>query len=372
MNKSRGSAIVIAMLLISAVGGIAFSFAKVVFLELVNASIYENGAVAYYAAESGMEEGFLRYRYDRNEMVPSTDWTLDDVDNKTFRSNLTTKQTKVGVPSYTGRPIADALDKVTPPVTWADYRKQQIFDLRMGYLGTEGKPIYGQEIAGAANAFNAIDIQNANYGTGDYQHLRVGQDESIKIDLTGLNLVGNSLVLYSKFIGTNFNDLGNRCKALMEVKFLVKETAATPVKEYKELLNYGPTACSTALGIDGNSLLGADTFQLLSATQFYYTKNDLRSIFTRAGMVNPPSSSVNISLYIKPLYYDAYIGLATGNCASNYNTCGDTKENVISGAYSKVESVGHFGGVSRSLIANIDRQSGTLYDLYDYVIYKAN
>jgi hypothetical protein len=38
----------------------------------------------------------------------------------------------------------------------------------------------------------------------------------------------------------------------------------------------------------------------------------------------------------------------------------------------KVESTGYYGGVSRKLEATIDRQSGTLYDLFDYVIYKTN
>lgn len=374
-KKARGSAIVIAMLLISAVGGIAFSFVKIAFLELANASLYENGSVAYYAAESGIEEGFLRYRYNRNAEVPIANWELND--NKTYRSNINEMRTVIGVSSV-GRPITNDLRTNGGALTWSNYNKQQIFDLRMGYIGTDGKPIYGQETDGNS-FFNESDVKNLSYGFGSYQILKIRKDDSFKIDLTGLDFSGNELILHLKYDDSNssssFNVLNKRCKALAEIKFLVKTTASSQVREYKELLAPTPSACGSELGIDQNSLYGADAMAVVNGNnkQLYIGKNDLKDIFNQSGAAIPSASSVDISLYIKPLYYDAFVGISTSTC-SHYGApdCNNISSGAMPGPYSKIESTGYFGGVAKRLTANIDRQSGTLYDLYDYVIYKEN
>ncbi len=80
---------------------------------------------------------------------------------------------------------------------------------------------------------------------------------------------------------------------------------------------------------------------------------EIRSISTAAPF------SGQTELYLKPIGCGAKIGM--------FATDTDVK---IASPYTTIHSVGHFGGVTRTLIANIDRQSGTLYDIYDFVIYQ--
>jgi hypothetical protein len=74
-----------------------------------------------------------------------------------------------------------------------------------------------------------------------------------------------------------------------------------------------------------------------------------------------------LQITIKPVgNYNAndgiYFGFQQGNTAINaVRTTGPT---------TTINSVGYFAGNSRQITANIDRQSGTIMDIFNYVIYK--
>ena len=63
--KKRGSALIIALLIMATVGGVTFGIGRLFFLDRSITALYENSTIAYYAAESGLEEGMLRYRYKK-------------------------------------------------------------------------------------------------------------------------------------------------------------------------------------------------------------------------------------------------------------------------------------------------------------------
>lgn len=374
--KQRGSAIIISMLMISAIGVIAFSIGRLLFWEVSAATAYENGAIAYYAAESGIEEGFLRYRYNQNSEIPygnSTNlWTIGE--DKVFRANLTDKLVNLGNSNNVGITQTDP-DNI-------DSAKQS-YDLRMGYIGTNGLPYYGQDVNNDG-VLDAGDISDENYAdidsiTGkDYSSLNIAKDEAYKVDLTNLDLASNQLVLMAQF--PNIVDAGhplnsdpvNKCKALIEIKITVKDPSGI-TNEYKALMNYDPSSsnCSARLGIEADKMLGVEgNSGSIGSNGFYYVKGDLRQIFTEAGVTTPQHSVMpypEVSLFIKPLYYNAKIGLTVNGCDKKTSFCSN-KNRVVSGPYTTVESTGYFGNSSRKLVANIDRQSGTVYDLFDYVI----
>ena len=58
------------MLLITSIGVITFGIGRALFVQTQTGALYENGVMAYYAAESGIEEGFLMYRYNQNSEIP--------------------------------------------------------------------------------------------------------------------------------------------------------------------------------------------------------------------------------------------------------------------------------------------------------------
>lgn len=353
MKKARGSAIIIAMLLISAVGGLAFSFARLVFLEMANASLYENGSVAYYAAESGIEEAFLRYRYNRNDTVPSSEALSE---TRVIRSDLTG-----------GTAIGTAISKTSNSYDSLPLRRtSQYFDLNMQYLGTDSFPIYGHEVNGSNRFAISNDIRDPGYESGEYSYLRIGKDNSIKIDLSGYDFLNNDIVLYSKhFMTVPISG----CKATAEIKFTVVKSDGT-TKEYKDMLSYNPTICSSVLQVDRNKLYQSALAYQDGANNIVYLDTSLRNIIARSG-AGYPLTSDSVSLSIKPYYYDMAIGLVGSKCVNSYNQC-STKADTVPGAYTRIDSYGYYAGISRKISANIDRQSGSLYDLYDYVIYKQN
>ena len=370
MKKKRGSAIIISMLLITAVGGIAFSFAKLIYLETTTASLYGNGAVAYYAAESGIEEGFLKYRYNRDTELPKENWTFNDSDAKVVRADLSS-----------GSLLSSSISNKNIVMNLSS----QIYDLRMGYLGTyDAKtktyhPVFGQELT-SNNTLDKEDVNKKDYGTGDYSFLKIAQDSSLKIKLNGANAKDN-IKLIAKFNDeqTVFNggndDKKNQCKAMMEIKFTVRNASGI-TKEYKDVLVSDISQCSKMLNINASKLLSSSSESVIGGDEksFIITSDNIKSVVSRAG--GSLQTSDEITLFLRPLYYNAYIALGDSECMSNYNAnnCSDkiSKSKIISGPYSYINSVGYYGGVTKTLTANIDRQSGSLYDLFDYVVYKEN
>ncbi|MCL5410686.1 MAG: hypothetical protein M1324_02390 [Patescibacteria group bacterium] len=361
--KARGSAIIIAMLLITAIGSIAFGISHVLFIESASASTYVNGAVAYYAAESGLEEGFLRYRYNQNAEVPFGSWNLNPANAFVYRSNLTNSSTA------NGAIITDV--GIASSVLVTDASKQ-FYDLRMGYLGTLGKPLYGHDVNYVDNLGVYLVANHAFatvYGTSEGSFINVNKDDSIKLDLSNVNLLGNAnhqLLLSLFFSGAD----ADKCHATAEVKFVVKD-AVSNTYEYKGLTSYDRTNCSGVLGVATSNLVAAENTGNSDSGNFHYM---VSNIFTNMLMQygkSPETNYQKVTMFIKPLFYNAKIGLATDGCNTVSPSCSLSDRTVlVPGPYSSITTTGYYGGTTRKLEANIDRQSGTLYDLFDYVIYK--
>jgi len=397
--KQRGSAIIIAMLLIATVGAVAFGVAKLIFFDTSISTTYENGTFAYYAAESGIEEGFLRYKYNMNTQIPYTDWKLFDPDNKIFRSNINLNESYWGNGADgRGRPIADDLDHdYGSGYFWPDAAKEQIYDLRIGYLGSLGKPWFYHEVNTAGNVIKPADIFNATFDTGDYSFLQIPRDEARKFDLSNVNLAssgGENLNIGFRFIDVKKDGAQfikeNECKAIAEVKFLINGDTPALTREYKALTVYSANDCASRLGLDAGKLDSAnagefgsggytngdaehDINQTPDIGYYYQLDNILGTVLNKAGATLSPSDKVVMT--VKPLYYDADVFFITDSCNTNPSNCSsDSSFNnkIVTGPYTYITSIGYFGGVTRTLTANIDRQSGTLYDLYDYVFFQAD
>jgi len=363
MIKQRGTALIIAILLISAIGAVGFSFGRVFLSEFANARLHENSIVAFYSAESGIEEGFLRYRYSKNAEVPFTNWKMDETDRTQFNLvNLTNS----GVP--------EVKDKTIAPTSPAN---NQFYYLRMGYTGTENKwPFFGQDL-NSDNFLTELDIANAAYGTGDFSYLTVIKDDSYKIDLS--NVLSNTtkdINLLAKFQGTSASS--SAANSFMEAKLVIDTFGnGSTVKEYKTMISADPRG--TCLSISPNNV-GNCADQVIPATQinsvlpvtdYAWSVNGLLALWrSRDGFPNIDSRS-KVTLSLKPFHHDAVIGITSLDCATG-GTCKFNSETAVPGPYTIVSSVGFYKNVYRTIEANIDRQSGSLYDLYDYVIYKAN
>lgn len=373
--KKKGSALIVAMLLIAGVGAVAFGIGRLLFVETKTATLYENGIVAYYAAESGVEEGFLRYKFDRNADLPASEvpqdgdpvgqtYFINFNNDSTIRTNLSDKTVAAGSKSFS------TLINVSDD---AAYQTKQIYDLKISYLGTDSKPWYGHDVAntigtGAPDGqLTKEDLLNSNYSLAgsDYSVLKINQDSSAKIDLTNIqtNLVSGAKIMLL-FEG-DMSSTTNKCRAMAQLKLSVEDSAGT-AREFKDLTNYNQTICSSVIAIDQNKLMPAISEDSINNTYIYY-EIDLKEMLNRAGFTLSNNNS-SVVLTVRPLYSGVKYGLYASDCNSSPALC-TTLAKVISGPFTAIKSVGYYGGVARTLMANVDRQSGTLYDLFDYVIF---
>lgn len=355
MKKTRGSAIVMAIMLITAIGAVAFSFGRILYLEVANASLYENGVGAYYAAESGLEEGFLRYRYKTTAEVPFNSWTVGD--NKGYRYNLTLA-TRAG----TATELSSGISMTSPLYITPE---SQFFDLRMGAkVGT----VSGDTVLHQSNQVSVNDIQNSNYGKDSLY--RIKRDESKKIDLGNIFSQANpsAINLYIKPYRNSKDTtrpttepLDNQNCVLVEAKIV--GNTGTEIQERKVLLkNSNDARCRyVQLGIITDPSTAKDYvswgFDNTTPTQReIYRASDLKSL------IAPTVTYSSATLYLKPIGADVDFLLEEPSTAAK----------KLPGMTNLITSTGYYGGVTRTLEANIDRQSGSLYDLFDYVIYKSN
>ena len=360
MTKRRGSALVIALLLIAVIGGLAFGIGRLVFLEAATAAAYENGSVAYFAAESGIEEGFLRYRYDRNAEIPQgtvgipgSYWTLGGT--KVYRNNLTDTS---AAPS-TGANYAGIL-----PTVDITNNVQQFYDLKMGFVGTNGNPWYGQELT----------YPPTNYNLSADSSTTITADNTKKIDVTPMNLSAQSLTLFGKFSAaiSDPKAVAANCKAFIEVTLTIQYSGSTKIDQYKDFYVNDANGCASFLKVDASKL---SPMVYDNSTNTFSVLNIDKAILAKAGapipvLATPPTK---VAITIKPLYNSMAFGL-TANCQNVTCAAGTsfTHLTAVPGPFTTITSTGYYGGASRKILANIDRESGTLYDLYDYVLFKGN
>ena len=321
--RSRGSAIIIAFFLMAAISGVTFAIARLFYLDTSAADIYENSSIAYYAAESGVEEGLLRYRFDRQSVVGAT--------NKVNRTNLNDLTVSLVDPNASLSTIADANQK-------------SIFDLKMDYKTR----FYGNEkVADPQNALDGNDLTSANVSDYGEEYL-VLRDESVKIDIT--DTIGDSsdakfmVVMHNYYTDQGFN----KNKSFIEAR--VVGTVGSSDQEYKKIL-----VSNNFLNFDHLSMVQMERGSGQGLD--YYYKEQLFNKITGSVSFNILDKK-RVFLYLRPIGCDILIGLAP------------SPGNSISAPYTTVKSTGYYGGISRTLEAKIDRQSGTVYDLFDFVTYQ--
>lgn len=327
----------IAIFLLAAIGSVAFGIGRLFLMEANLAGLYENSTIAYYAAESGIEEGMLRYRYDKNQQLPLTLPMSDNIFNP-------------------GRINVNNLDWTDPSsAMWNDVAAfqptnltQHIYGLQMHYKGT----MYGYD-ANNSGTLQSSDLADSRYELQkDYLLTR---DSSIKLDVTNLATVAGTsdgdVRLFVRPLGgscaTGYSLTGGD-KPFMEAKVsgTIKVGPNDEVIEQKVKLIYESLAGLAAHTIKPTGIpSGVPRYDnLLTA---------IRNTTT-----SPIFTSGKVELFLKPIGCDVVFGLAP------------MQANItIPQPYTTVKSTGYYGGVTRTLEAKIDRQAGTLYDLFDFVMY---
>jgi len=75
LHRTRGAALIIAMLVVTAMTSIGFFVSRLNIRDTVQMTRLEQSMLAYYDAEAGIEQGLLMFRYDKN--VETTPFATD-------------------------------------------------------------------------------------------------------------------------------------------------------------------------------------------------------------------------------------------------------------------------------------------------------
>jgi len=96
----------------------------------------------------------------------------------------------------------------------------------------------------------------------------------------------------------------------------------------------------------------------IPATSNIYQVSGMR-VATAGSVAFTRDATNRVFLYLKPV-----------GCRMTFGLTPTVTTSGIASPYTTIKSTGYYGGVGRSLVARIDRQSGTIYDIFDSVIYE--
>jgi len=330
LRVKSGSAMVITLLLLATVGSISFAVGRLFVLDLAMSRIYDDSVVAYYAAESGIEEGLLRYRFNKNAEIE--EGTPGEADSYSFamRNDLETYLSST----------TSTLAGYSPTAT------DRVYDFRM--------------------YFREKDLCNINLGDNNGvcdpsendEWINIPADESMKFDLTEVKRNDYKLMINSSVPGDQI---------AVEVKIIANKLGQLEPVEYKKLYVSGLLYGAPGLGSSYSVINGT------SNPFVDFKENNILASIVGANINNIDTGAFDngerrMELFIKPIVIsDQYDNYKSGDI--NIMLKRDNTYASIAGLYSTIKSTGHYGNVTRTLKAEIDRQSGTLYDVFDFVLY---
>lgn len=350
IKKKKGDALVVAILLSAIIGSAAIGLTAIAFRQVNIAETYNNGLAAYYAAESGIEQGLLYYKFDKNIEIPGKITAFYSSDPAMLLRRPANAYRNFMDQAIMRQP-AGTVDttNVGVKVGFNGNDKVQAYDLQSFYK----QSFNGDDSKAPIGELTASDV--ADSGSSIYKISRDNEMVfTINSDPADKNI--NQIYLYWRWIAPCVSaDCINTPRAL-EVKLKVKEVSATGQDEYTALFQDPRTlrVPRAELPVEVSGLTGV--FTPLSGSSL------------QAAM-NPPITSLTVTeMSLKPVGNTAlsedgiYFGFSQSPAGAPART--------TSGLTTTVQSIGYYVGNSRQIIATVDRQTGTILDIFNYVIYK--
>jgi len=345
LKKKKGAALVVSILLAAIIGSAAIGLTAIAFRQVNIAETYNNGLAAYYAAESGIEQGLLYYKFNKNleipEIIADGATYLPDPAQLLRRPanayrNYMNESTAMRKPLH--NPVNDS-DNTGVGGDFSSTGREQVYALqsfyKQSFVGDDSKNpigrIDGNDLAATTNSTYKIDKDNKMAFT-------INPDP---IDPS--NTDTNQIYLYWKWVTPNCQ---GSARAL-EVK--IRDTNRN---EYTNL--FKDTLCPASSAISKVDVPDQVT--------------GLNGVFTPMNGGSLQAKMNKTALIITEMSLKPVGGLSDGIYFGFFQ--GPPNKRNTSGLNTTVQSIGYFAGNSRQIIANVDRQTGTIQDIFNYVIYK--
>jgi len=304
-GKTKGAALIIAVLLISVIGAIAFGASLLGLSEFLSGKTIEHSIEAFYAAEAGIEDGLARFQHysEQNFEIPKNAnkdsglWAEVDLDE--------------GLVSQTN--YSDPVDS--------------------------GKHIYKLKV------WSKIKCDPNTLSPEDYEKyctFELARDESVTLDISDVSSSfkietekANSLAPEPEKIALWFRYFGGE-----ELDIPVAERISQDF--YECISGWGGVQVT---GLSNQVNVDECDFRLHNGRVKTYGANNLK-IKTFARQVGPDSQEKIIKIKLI--------------------TSGD---DYIGGPFLNIESTGFYKGSKRRIVAEVNRQSKSILDIFDYTLY---
>ncbi|MCX6810340.1 MAG: pilus assembly PilX N-terminal domain-containing protein [Candidatus Berkelbacteria bacterium] len=324
-QKRKGAALVVAILLAAIIGSVAIGVTAIAFRQVNIAETYNNGLAAFYAAESGEEQGLLNFKYDKNIEIPANITTSN--------SDLLKRQPINAYRNYLNlTPMRSPINNsgVTGPYSLAD--RTQVYDLRVYYQ----QAFTGDDVD-SNGLVDGNDLKN--YSTNSQYTIAKDDSKAFAINAG----VANDVNLFWKWITPSCN---GKSRAL-EVR--VKDSASN---EHTSLFQDPSFGCPNITNAENSTVTPGGIIGVYTLSSLK-TKMNITAL-TITEMTLKPVGGSNDGIYF------GFTQGAPGMPGQRYS----------SGLTTTIKSTGYFAGNSRQITADVDRQTGTILDIFNYVVYK--
>lgn len=343
IKKKKGSALIVAVLLASIIGGAAVGIAAVSTRQVKISEAYNKGTLAFYAAESGLEQGLLYYKHSSNQEIPKA---IDISETKSTLQREPLKAYRNFLKPNDIRPD-DAVHGVN--VGYSGSVRDQVYDLQVYYK----QKYFGDDKDGSGQ-IDPADIS----ATGDTKY-QILKDDAASIDILEEN---NNIYLYWKWAAAcNVGGGVTPHPRGLEIKIKTKEINPISNKnEYTIVLR--DSRCGSQ-SIAAKSSLETDAVGAPSAAGVFWPGAELKSKMGIASLTatNMTIKPVGNTAASNDSIFFGFNQVATGTNHPSIRT---------SGPFTTIKSTGYYNGTTRQITANINRQSGTIADIFQYVLYQ--
>lgn len=329
VTNDSGSAIIMALIIIAGLAGTGLGAARLSRSNISQTNQFEDSLKAFYAAEAGVEAAFLEWRFDHDVEFWDQEAANDCYEGQTDRCLDATPARYVTLDdqtsSFTGQDLVRNLSEEDVEAGVVP-KNQAWYELRIYYRDPEN-PFLGTYIGGFP-----YDTSEFYPTKGDLP--RIAKDETLEIRFPKHDQVKGFDI---KWASDGIQNTGD---------------------EFVQLIIH-PVADDGA----GNSVLAQIGNRPYYSNKVEYNNNVDVSYFVRN--IEDYGYDLVSSIRIKCLTNNENGGAiiafrAFDDLANNINVPLD----VIT-----IESIGHYNDVERKIIYEIDRESGTIMDIFDHGVF---
>lgn len=362
-SDESGSAIILALIIIAGLAGTGIGAARLAKSNTQQAGIYEDSLKAFYAAEAGIESAMLEWRFDHNVEFWNQEMALKcfyDDDEQACESATVKKAVKLGQVLETG----DVFQVGNAENMSACFDEYGEFNADLTGCGQTGLPRneawYEMEISYRNPKYPYLGNIDSNPATvnsnfpdiikNEDDLVRINKDESMEISFP----VADEVKFVNIWWNADLTKEGNGC-------------GATGSEECKSRLLVHPVVMDET----GQEIIIPVGKGYLTPDKYFV--DDMYESFDNFGnlyWMDISSSNyegltaIRLKCQSTDINGGCYVGVEANKGA------GAGSELVFMPQKEVVMKVtGHFNDVERTLEYRIDRQSGTIMDIFDHGVY---